>query len=135
MFAGKTRGGVAAARSKLDLQWCCIGCGPAAFGLEKSFRASHAMLVLHTWLCLVRLRAEEQKEDAAEIGQTVYDLMNHDCEKRVVKAGVSECRGHDKSQSHPLDTHKSTLRTHCPLVAGSKQKQGRLRLRNSPPCR
>lgn len=61
---------------------------PAAFGLEKSFRASHAMLVLHTWLCLVRLRAEEQKEDAAEIGQTIYDLLNHDCEKRVVAAGV-----------------------------------------------
>ena len=38
------------------------------------------------WLCLRRLRAEGQQ--GAAVGQTLYDLFNHDTERRVVEAGV-----------------------------------------------
>eukprot|EP00850_Spirogloea_muscicola_P005116 SM000023S07572 [mRNA] locus=s23:215493:216932:+ [translate_table: standard] len=57
-----------------------------ALGLPKNFRTVHAVLVLHIWLCLVRLRAEGPR--GAEVGQTLYDLFNHDCEKRIHAAGV-----------------------------------------------
>jgi hypothetical protein len=59
----------------------------SAFVLEKSFRTTHAMLLLHMWLTLVRLRAEGK--DGAKVGQTIYELFNHDLEKRIVAAGVS----------------------------------------------
>eukprot|EP00850_Spirogloea_muscicola_P024591 SM001112S18866 [mRNA] locus=s1112:662:2108:- [translate_table: standard] len=56
-----------------------------ALGLPRNFRTVHAVLVLHIWLCLVRLRAEGPR--GAEVGQTLYDLFNHDCEKRIHAAG------------------------------------------------
>lgn len=57
-----------------------------ALGLPTSFRATYSLLVLHVWLCLVRLRAEGR--DGAEVGQALYDLFFHDCELRVVATGV-----------------------------------------------
>eukprot|EP00250_Pteridium_aquilinum_P012147 c20535_g1_i1 orf=492-1334(-) len=56
------------------------------FNLEKSFRTTHAMLVLHMWLLLVRIKAE--KPDGSEFSQSLYILYNEDLEKRVVAAGV-----------------------------------------------
>lgn len=58
----------------------------ATFKLEKTFRTTHAMLVLHTWMCLVRLRAEGK--DGSDFGQFLYDVYNQDLERRVVAAGV-----------------------------------------------
>lgn len=58
--------------------------------MEKKFRTVYALLVVHVWLALVRLRAEGKA--GGEVGQMVYDLFNHDCEKRVAAAGVSEGR-------------------------------------------
>lgn len=58
----------------------------ATFSLEKSFRTTHAMLVLHTWMCLVRLRGEGK--DGSDFGQALYEVYNEDLERRVVAAGV-----------------------------------------------
>ncbi|KAJ7539217.1 hypothetical protein O6H91_11G081400 [Diphasiastrum complanatum] len=58
----------------------------ASLDLEQNFRTTHALLVLHLWLCLVRLRAEGK--EGVEAGQYLYEVFNHDVEQRVVKAGV-----------------------------------------------
>ncbi|CAM6117544.1 unnamed protein product [Calypogeia fissa] len=58
----------------------------ASFVLEKSFRTTHAMLLLHVWLTLVRLRSEGK--DGTKVGQNLYEQFNHDLEKRIVVAGV-----------------------------------------------
>ncbi|CAI6011833.1 unnamed protein product [Closterium sp. NIES-65] len=57
-----------------------------ALGLPSQFRTHHALLVLHTWLALLRLRKEGAQ--GAAVGQTFYDTFNHDVERRVVAAGV-----------------------------------------------
>ncbi|OAE28952.1 hypothetical protein AXG93_2960s1310 [Marchantia polymorpha subsp. ruderalis] len=57
-----------------------------SFALEKNFRTTHAMLLLHMWLTLVRLRAEGK--DGSKVGQSLYEIFNHDLEKRVVGEGV-----------------------------------------------
>ncbi|CAI5463785.1 unnamed protein product [Closterium sp. Yama58-4] len=59
---------------------------PTALGLPSQFRTHHALLVLHTWLALLRLRKEGAQ--GAAVGQTLYDTFNHDVERRVVAAGV-----------------------------------------------
>ncbi|CAI7917453.1 unnamed protein product [Closterium sp. NIES-53] len=59
---------------------------PAALGLPSQFRTHHALLVLHTWLALLRLRKEGAQ--GAAVGQTFYHTFNHDVERRVVAAGV-----------------------------------------------
>ncbi|GJP46140.1 hypothetical protein CLOM_g5463 [Closterium sp. NIES-68] len=57
-----------------------------ALGLPSQFRTHHALLVLHTWLALLRLRKEGKS--GAAVGQTLYDTFNHDVERRVVREGV-----------------------------------------------
>ncbi|XP_024989735.1 ubiquinol-cytochrome-c reductase complex assembly factor 1-like [Cynara cardunculus var. scolymus] len=57
------------------------------FSLEKTFRTTFCMLVLHMWLCLRRLKAEGK--EGVELGQYVYEIYNHDLEMRVSKAGVN----------------------------------------------
>ncbi|XP_024519640.1 uncharacterized protein LOC9661590 [Selaginella moellendorffii] len=57
----------------------------SSFGLEKKFRTVHAMLLLHVWMVLVRLRTEEKGEN---IGQTMYEVFNLDLEQRIYKEGV-----------------------------------------------
>lgn len=57
------------------------------FSLEKTFRMTFSLLVLHMWLCLRRLKAEGK--DGVELGQYVYEIYNHDVELRVSKAGVN----------------------------------------------
>ncbi|MFS7958467.1 putative ubiquinol-cytochrome c chaperone/UPF0174 [Helianthus anomalus] len=57
------------------------------FRLEKTFRTTFSMLVVHMWLCLRRLKVEGK--EGVELGQYVYEIYNHDLEIRVSKAGVN----------------------------------------------
>ncbi|GAV79490.1 Ubiq_cyt_C_chap domain-containing protein [Cephalotus follicularis] len=57
------------------------------FNLEKTFKMTFSLLVLHMWLCLSRLKVEGK--DGVELGQYVYEIYNHDVEMRVSKAGVN----------------------------------------------
>ncbi|KAI8564503.1 hypothetical protein RHMOL_Rhmol03G0186600 [Rhododendron molle] len=57
------------------------------FSLEKTFKMTFSLLVLHMWLCLRRLKQEGN--EGVEFGQYLYELYNHDVEKRVSKAGVN----------------------------------------------
>ncbi|GAQ87989.1 hypothetical protein KFL_003920080 [Klebsormidium nitens] len=59
-----------------------------AVHLPVTFRTTYSLLVLHVWLCLVRLR-KDGPERGAPVGQMLYDLFQHDVEKRVVKEGVT----------------------------------------------
>ncbi|XP_024193058.1 ubiquinol-cytochrome-c reductase complex assembly factor 1 [Rosa chinensis] len=57
------------------------------FNLEKTFKTTYALLVLHMWLCLRRLKQEGK--EGVEFGQYVYEIYNHDVELRVSRAGVN----------------------------------------------
>lgn len=57
------------------------------FNLEKTFKTTFSLLVLHMWMCLRRLKAEGK--EGVEFGQYVYEIYNHDLEMRVSKAGVN----------------------------------------------
>ncbi|KAM1368301.1 hypothetical protein C1H46_015402 [Malus baccata] len=57
------------------------------FNLEKTFKTTFSLLVLHMWLCLRRLK--EEGRDGVEFGQYMYEIYNHDVELRVSKAGVN----------------------------------------------
>ncbi|XP_043717248.1 ubiquinol-cytochrome-c reductase complex assembly factor 1 [Telopea speciosissima] len=57
------------------------------FNLEKNFKTTFSLLVLHMWLCLHRLK--EEGKEGVELGQYVYEIYNHDLELRVSKAGVN----------------------------------------------
>ncbi|EPS68742.1 hypothetical protein M569_06023, partial [Genlisea aurea] len=57
------------------------------FSLEKTFKTTFSLLVLHMWLCLRRLK--EEGKDGVELGQYLYEIYNHDVELRVSKAGVN----------------------------------------------
>ncbi|KAJ9140024.1 hypothetical protein P3X46_030711 [Hevea brasiliensis] len=57
------------------------------FNLEKTFKMTFSLLVLHMWLCLRRLKQEGK--EGVEFGQYLYDIYNHDVELRVSKAGVN----------------------------------------------
>nr|GMD18339.1 ubiquinol-cytochrome-C reductase complex assembly factor 1-like [Ipomoea batatas] len=57
------------------------------FSLEKTFRTTFSLLVLHMWLYLHRLK--EEGKDGSELGQYLYEIYNHDLELRVSKAGVN----------------------------------------------
>lgn len=61
---------------------------PAAPALEvpTDFQHVHAMLCLHVWLLLVRLRAEGK--DGKRLAQMLYDDFQDDVEVRVRAAGV-----------------------------------------------
>ena len=58
----------------------------AAFGLEQNFAGKYAMLSIHMWLCLVRLRAEGQ--EGKQLAQILYEDFTDDVEIRVRAAGV-----------------------------------------------
>jgi cytochrome b pre-mRNA-processing protein 3 len=58
----------------------------AVFNLEKTFKMTFSLLVLHMWLCLRRLKQEGR--EGVEFGQYIYEIYNHDVELRVSKAGV-----------------------------------------------
>ncbi|XP_074591379.1 CBP3-like protein [Curcuma longa] len=57
------------------------------FHLEKTFKTTFSLLVLHMWLVLHRLK--EEGKDGTEFGQYLYEIYNHDLELRVFKAGVN----------------------------------------------
>ncbi|GAB4825900.1 hypothetical protein Ancab_008767 [Ancistrocladus abbreviatus] len=57
------------------------------FNLEKTFKTTFSLLVLHMWLCLRRLK--EEGNDGVGFGQYLYEIYNHDLELRVSKAGVN----------------------------------------------
>ncbi|ONK73483.1 uncharacterized protein A4U43_C04F32040 [Asparagus officinalis] len=57
------------------------------FQLEKTFKTTFALLVLHMWLFLRRMK--EEGNEGAEFGQYLYEIYNHDLELRVSKAGVN----------------------------------------------
>ncbi|GAB2265455.1 hypothetical protein Dimus_000510 [Dionaea muscipula] len=57
------------------------------FSLERTFKTTFSLLVLHMWLCLRRLK--EEGKEGVELGQYVYEIYNHDLELRVSKAGVN----------------------------------------------
>ncbi|XP_027365166.1 ubiquinol-cytochrome-c reductase complex assembly factor 1 [Abrus precatorius] len=57
------------------------------FNLEKTFKTTFSLLVLHMWLCLRRLKQEGK--EGVEFGQYLYEIYNHDVELRVSKAGVN----------------------------------------------
>ncbi|KAK8943499.1 hypothetical protein KSP40_PGU000615 [Platanthera guangdongensis] len=58
------------------------------FNLEKTFKTTFSMLVLHMWLFLRRLK--EEGKEGSEFGQHLYEIYNHDLEMRVSKAGPSK---------------------------------------------
>ncbi|CAL5366772.1 unnamed protein product [Camellia sinensis] len=57
------------------------------FSLEKTFKTTFSLLVLHMWLCLHRLKQEAN--EGVEFGQYLYEIYNHDVELRVSRAGVN----------------------------------------------
>lgn len=57
------------------------------FSLEKTFKTTFSLLVLHMWLCLRRLK--EEGKEGVDLGQYLYEIYNHDVEMRVSKAGVN----------------------------------------------
>ncbi|KAJ4840357.1 hypothetical protein Tsubulata_007627 [Turnera subulata] len=57
------------------------------FNLEKTFKMTFSLLVLHMWFILRRLKQEGT--EGVEFGQYVYEIYNHDVEMRVSKAGVN----------------------------------------------
>lgn len=59
----------------------------AVFNLEKTFKTTFSLLVLHMWFYLRRVKQEGN--DGVEFGQYLYEIYNHDVELRVSKAGVS----------------------------------------------
>ena len=54
--------------------------------MEKTFKTTFSLLVLHMWLYLRRLK--EDGKEGVEFGQYLYEIYNHDVELRVSKAGV-----------------------------------------------
>ncbi|XP_052187334.1 uncharacterized protein LOC127798073 [Diospyros lotus] len=57
------------------------------FNLEKTFKTTFSLLLLHTWLFLRRMKQEGK--EGVEFGQYLYEIYNHDVELRVSKAGVN----------------------------------------------
>ncbi|CAH8285547.1 unnamed protein product [Eruca vesicaria subsp. sativa] len=57
------------------------------FNLERTFKITYSLLVLHLWLVLRRLK--EEGKEGVDLGQYVYEIYNHNVEVRVSKAGVN----------------------------------------------
>ncbi|CAK8530333.1 unnamed protein product [Lathyrus sativus] len=57
------------------------------FNLEKTFKTTFSLLVLHMWFYLRRIKQEGS--EGVEFGQYLYEIYNHDVEVRVSKAGVN----------------------------------------------
>ncbi|KAF3536214.1 hypothetical protein F2Q69_00019884 [Brassica cretica] len=58
----------------------------SVFNLEKIFKITYLLLVLHMWIVLLRLK--EEGEEDVDLGQSVYEIYNHNVEVRVFKTGV-----------------------------------------------
>lgn len=58
----------------------------AALDTPLDFQHQHAVLSLHVWLLLVRLRAEGK--DGRKLAQMLYDNFQDDVENKARKAGV-----------------------------------------------
>lgn len=74
----------------INVYFSCLMCVfmlHAVFSLEKTFKTTFSLLVIHMWLCLRRLKQEGK--EGVELGQYLYEIYNHDVELRVSKAGVS----------------------------------------------
>lgn len=57
------------------------------FHLERTFKTTFSLLLLHMWLILRRLK--EDGKEGVKFGQYLYEIYNHDLELRVSKAGVN----------------------------------------------
>lgn len=57
-----------------------------AIHLKREFRAEFALMTVHVWLILHRLRGEG--EQGKRMSQALYDIFWEDVEKRVYEAGV-----------------------------------------------
>ncbi|EHA8591591.1 ubiquinol-cytochrome-c reductase complex assembly factor 1 [Cocos nucifera] len=57
------------------------------FHLERTFKTTFSLLVLHMWLFL--RRSKEEGKEGVKFGQYLYEIYNHDLELRVSKAGVN----------------------------------------------
>jgi cytochrome b pre-mRNA-processing protein 3 len=57
------------------------------FRLEKTFKTTFSLLVLHMWLILRRMK--EEGKEGVDLGQYLYETYNHNVEIRVSKAGVN----------------------------------------------
>jgi len=60
-----------------------------AVQLKRDFRAEFALMTVHVWLILHRLRGEG--EQGKRMSQALYDIFWEDVEKRVYEAGVRAC--------------------------------------------
>ncbi len=58
----------------------------AQLGLERTFRSQHAMMGLHVWMLLVRLR--RRGEEAERVSQDLYTQFQMATERRVYEEGV-----------------------------------------------
>ncbi|MQM07516.1 hypothetical protein Taro_040351 [Colocasia esculenta] len=65
--------------------------GWIVFHLEKTFKTTFSLLVIHMWLVLRRLK--EEGNEGVDFGQYLYEIYNHDLELRVSRAGMSETAG------------------------------------------
>ena len=65
-----------------------------------SFATRFNVLVLHVWMCLVRLRAEGKTGQS--VSQVLFDNMIEDMEDKLGEQGVRARRGHTAAQPRPL---------------------------------
>ena len=64
----------------------CDALYDGADALERTFATRHAVVCLHVWMCLGRLRKEG--EDGKDFSQIFYDAFQDDVERRVHAEGV-----------------------------------------------
>ncbi|KAF4372056.1 hypothetical protein F8388_000272, partial [Cannabis sativa] len=77
------------------------------FNLEKTFKTTFSLLVLHMWLCLRRLK--EEGKEGVEFGQYLYEIYNHDVELRVSQAG-------NRAKAFSMQTVDSALKLQVNLL-------------------
>ncbi|KAG5409476.1 hypothetical protein IGI04_005795, partial [Brassica rapa subsp. trilocularis] len=59
----------------------------SVFNLKKTFKITYSLLVLHMWIVLRRLK--EEGKEGVDLGQSVYEIYNHNVKVKVSKAGVN----------------------------------------------
>ena len=82
---------------------------PAAFNLDgNKYRDKYAMLCIHMWMTLVRLRSEGKP--GKSLTQNIYDNFQEDVEHRVRAAGVKvDCWHWLSSQNGTILPHLSSI--------------------------
>lgn len=80
-------------------------CASAAFALQEGlYRDTYAMLCIHMWMTLVRLRSEGKP--GKDLTQLVYDNFQDNVEHRVRAAGVMVSLSHMMNRTFlPLFSH------------------------------